>query len=214
MAVKDMANQRFGRLLVVERADNDKYGNAMWLCKCDCGKTVVVKGQSLRRGDTLSCGCYHEDEVACRFTKHGQSRTRLYHTWQYMKRRCYNPKHKHYSYYGGRGIVVCDEWLSSYENFMQWAISNGYSDDLTLDRIDSDGNYEPNNCRWVSRKVQQNNRSGVLYFTINGETRSLMQWCEIYNVPHERTRNRVVNKGWNIIDALTTPPLKRNHQPR
>ena len=206
--VVDMTNKKFGRLTVLQRAENDRHGNACWLCECDCGSQKVVLGSSLRKGLTVSCGCYHKDEITKRSTTHNSSRTRLFREWQYMKRRCYNPNYKYYSYYGKKGITVCEEWKNDFVAFQQWSLSNGYSDNLTLDRINSDGNYEPSNCRWVTRKVQQNNRSSNIKITINGETKTLAQWCEIYNVPHERTRNRIVNKGWNAIDALTTPKYK------
>ena len=104
---------------------------------------------------------------------------------------------------------MCDEWKNNFVVFQQWALSNGYTNELTLDRIDVNGNYEPSNCRWVTRKVQQNNNRRNLNFTINGETKTLAQWCEIYGVPHERTRSRVVNRGWNILDALTIPAHKK-----
>ena len=126
-----------------------------------------------------------------------------------MKRRCYNPNYKFYSYYGARGIKMCDDWRNNFVSFQQWALSHDYADNLTLDRIDVNGDYEPLNCRWVTRKIQQNNNRRNRNFTINNETKTLAQWCEIYGVPHERTRNRVINKGWDILDALTTPPHKK-----
>ncbi|MBQ2055435.1 MAG: hypothetical protein II489_03965 [Bacteroidaceae bacterium] len=131
-----------------------------------------------------------------------------------MKRRCYNPNNKFYAYYGVRGISICDEWLNDFTSFRDWAVSAGYDETLTIDRIDSDGNYEPSNCRWISRKAQVNNRRSNRFYEINGERKTIAEWCEIYNVPHERTRRRVVNDGWDILDALTTPPLKRNGTPR
>lgn len=205
---KDLTGKRFGRYTVIRREDNNKHGASMWLCECDCGKRKIVMGQHLRGGHTLSCGCYSKELLIKNKTKHNKSYSRIYHEWQYIKRRCYNPNYKYYSYYGGRGITICDEWLSDFANFQTWALSNGYDDTLTLDRIDSNGNYEPNNCRWSTRKEQQNNRSTNLFFTIDGETKTLSQWCDIYNVPHERTRHRV-KKGWDILDALTTPPNKK-----
>ena len=205
----DLTNQRFGRLVVLERAENDKHSCTCWVCKCDCGNIKTIRGNALRRGLTVSCGCYHKEDLTNRLTTHNASKTRLFREWQYMKRRCYNPNYKFYSYYGARGITMCDEWKNNFVVFQQWALSNGYTDKLTLDRIDTNGNYEPSNCRWVTRKVQQNNNRRNLNFTINGETKTLAQWCEIYDVPHERTRSRVVNRGWNILDALTTPAHKK-----
>ena len=195
----DLTNQKFGKLTAISRVKGSK-----WLCLCECGNTKEIRTNSLTRGSTISCGCYHKEEVAKRHTTHNRSKDRLYHEWQYLKRRCYNPGYKYYERYGGRGISVCEEWKNNFVAFKEWAESNGYDDSLTLDRIDYDGNYEPDNCRWVTRKVQQNNRSSNLFFTIDGETKTLAQWCEIYKVPHERTRYRVKH-GWDIVTALTAP---------
>lgn len=204
---KDITNQRFGRLVVLKRVANDSHGTAMWLCRCDCGNEKEIRGISLRSGLTLSCGCYHKDKLSETRTTHGESKNRIYTEWQKMKSRCYNPNNKYFSYYGGRGICICDEWLNSFESFRDWSLQNGYSDILTIDRIDSNGNYEPLNCRWVSRKVQQNNTRRTRLYTIGNETKSIAGWCEVYNVPHERVRVRL-NKGWDIQSALTIPPKR------
>ena len=196
----DIANQKFGRLTALSRVKGSK-----WKCKCECGNIVYVRTNSLIQNYTLSCGCYHKDKLKEINARHNLSNARIYHIWQNIKRRCYNQNYKYYSYYGKKGITMCDEWKSSFESFYEWSMSAGYSDKLTIDRINSNGNYEPNNCRLVTRKEQQNNISSNLNFTIDGKTKTLAQWCEIYNVPHERTRYRVKN-GWDILSALTTPP--------
>jgi hypothetical protein len=121
-----------------------------------------------------------------------------------MKKRCYCRTTGGYDLYGGRGIKVCDEWKNSYENFREWALSNGYADNLTIDRIDPNGNYEPSNCRWATAKMQGNNRRTCLYFTISGVTKSLMELCEEYGVSYELVRCRL-RRGWEIMNALTTP---------
>ena len=211
--IVDLTGKTFGRLTVISRAENDKHHCAQWNCLCSCGNKKVVGGQALRRGLTVSCGCYHKDELKKRLTTHGQSKTKLFREWQYMKRRCYQTTYKFYCYYGMRGIKVSDEWKEDFLAFKQWALSNGYEEGLTLDRIDPDGNYEPNNCRWVTRKEQMNNTRATHKYTINGETHSIAGWCEIYNVPHERVRRRVINEGWDILKALTTPALNRNGEP-
>lgn len=208
----DLTNKKFTRLTAICRTDNNTY-EPMWKCQCDCGKIKIVRARNLLSGTTKSCGCLQKEIVKNANTTHGKSNTRLFNIWQNIKRRCYNKNYKYYSYYGGKGIIMCEEWKNSFQAFYEWSIKNDYSDTLTIDRINSDKNYEPSNCRWVNRLVQQNNRKSNHKFTINGETKTIMEWCKIYNVPYERTRRRVVNEHWDIIDALTTPKLNRNGKP-
>jgi len=162
----DMTGERFGRLVVVRRVENGKYGS-MWLCKCDCGNEISVYGRSLRLGHTQSCGCLVKDI----FTKHGMYKSRLHKEWRGIKHRCKNPSASHYEQYGGKGIKVCDEWQgeNGFVNFMNWAMANGYSDDKSIDRIDPNGNYDSSNCRWVDMQVQSRNR-GVKRTNTSGVT--------------------------------------------
>ena len=153
----DLTGQKFGRLTVVER-HGVKDGHAAWLCKCDCGNTTVVNGRNLRNGRTTSCGCLHKEQLSARSITHGLTNTRLHRIWHCMINRCTYEKGKDFPFYGGRGIKVCDEWKNDFKAFFDWAMENGYSDKLSIDRIDVNGNYEPSNCRWETMKAQANNR--------------------------------------------------------
>ena len=160
--VKDLTGQRFGRLLVI-RHEGSTNTEAIWRCLCDCGKQVIVRGSSLRRGHTKSCGCLRDEIVSKIQTTHKKTKTRLYNVWTHIKARCYNPTHHAYKNYGERGITVCDEWKNDFPKFYEWAIANGYDENApkgqcTIDRIDNDKGYSPDNCRWVDIKTQNKNK--------------------------------------------------------
>lgn len=155
----DLTGQRFGRLVVLGRAEKNTHtGHPMWHCLCDCGEETIVFGGDLRRGHTLSCGCLQINRCSEIHSRHNLCKSRLYRIWGAMKTRCYNPKFQYFKNYGGRGIIICKEWLNDFQAFYKWAMSHGYRDGLSIDRIDNDKGYSPDNCRWVTMKEQRHNR--------------------------------------------------------
>lgn len=205
----DETGNRYGRLLVLEYACTVRK-KAVWKCKCDCGNEVLVIGQDMRTGHTNSCGCLQKDFVVKKNRKYGiDYPTRLYHSWHSMIARCENPRTNYYCNYGGRGISVCEEW-HDFETFAEWALNNGYSDNLTIDRIDNDGGYSPQNCRWATKIEQENNKRTNRKVTINGITKNLVAWCNSYGI-NEITVFSRLRYGWDIEKAITTPvpPKKR-----
>lgn len=190
--VKELSGLTVGKLTVIKRVGNTKYGQPLWECKCDCGNIAFVSGQHLREQRVKSCGCLR---------KHGMSQTRLYRIWSNMKTRCENPKRKDYKRYGQRGIEVCSDW-SDFSIFYAWAINNGYKEGLTLDRIDVNGNYEPSNCRWATVKEQSNNRTNNHLIAYNGETKTIAQWAEERNINHDTLYSRINRMNWDIGRAL------------
>ncbi len=197
--VKDITGNRYGRLMVVGRAEkNGTNGQTRWICLCDCGNRTIVHKSNLTSGDTRSCGCLAKETARKQETKHGKSRTRLYRIWIGMKDRCGNPNNPHY---GGRGITVCDEWQSDFEAFYRWAISNGYKNDLTIDRIDNDGNYEPSNCRWVTGKQNSNNKSNNKKYEYEGQEYTIPELSRMTGINASTIRSRL-KAGWSIARAI------------
>jgi len=194
---KEMLGKKFGNWIVIKYSHKSKRGTHYWTCECQCNNKTVrdIEGTSLRAKRSLSCGCRHPSIT------HGMTGTRLYKTWDGMKYRCLNKNSNNYFRYGSRGIKVCEEWLK-FENFYEWAMKNGYTDELSIDRIDNDGNYEPSNCRWVDMKTQANNKSRNLYFTIKGETKTLAEWIDSSNVDYETARKRL-RMGWDIESVIS-----------
>lgn len=179
-----MLGRKFGKLTVIEMACNID-GQKAWICKCECGNmTIPVRGYDLRAGRQKSCGCSKRDGKKSSLYKHGGKGTKLYEVFKTMHRRCEAETSNRYSYYGGRGISVSPEW-SDFTVFREWAIANGYSEGLTLERIDNDGDYEPNNCRWATMKEQSNNRRNSIFLDIDGQTLTIAQWSDLTGIPYE-----------------------------
>jgi hypothetical protein len=206
--------QRFGRWLVVGDSVSVR-SQTHYPCRCDCGIERNVRGTYLIRGNSQSCGCLALDRMLEASTTHGESkRTRLYVTWQGMIGRCHNPRSKPYQRYGGRGIVVCQEWRDSYVAFRDWALAHRYNDALSIDRIDNDGSYTPDNCQWANDITQANNKSNNRMVTAFGETKTIHEWARDprCNVVYSALVTRL-DRGWDAERSITTPaetrPLRR-----
>lgn len=191
----DLTGKKFGMLTVVERAET-KYGKTRWKCLCDCGNYTYTITNRLLHGKSLSCGCraYSGKSV------HGMKGTRLYDIWLGMKKRCDNKGSKSYPRYGELGIKVCDDWESNFQNFYDWAISSGYADNLSIDRIDNYKGYSPENCRWVTMDEQARNKRNTIYLEYNGDKQPLSVWCKRYGFPYKSALQRYTHmkKNGNI----------------
>lgn len=211
----DLTGKRFGRLTVIGLSDErSKDRGRKFICKCDCGNMVLVRTADLNNGNTRSCGCLNRELVLSRTRKHGKTDTRIHRIWCDMRRRCYVKSRPFYDNYGGRGIIVCDEWLGAdgFINFYKWSMENGYRDDLSIDRIDNDGPYAPWNCRWADELTQKNNTRANIYLTYNGETHTLAEWARIKNIRYDVLYLRIHRLGWNVEDALEKVPRKMSRK--
>lgn len=202
-----MTGMKFGRLTVVgfgvSSVRKNGRHNATFNCLCDCGSTVTVDAARLKNGNTTSCGCKQLELISSLNKTHGKSKTRLYGIWERIKQRCNNQNTDCYKYYGARGIQMCDEWMNSYEKFEEWAICNGYGEQLTIDRINTNDSYCPKNCRWVSRKVQANNRRPNRMISYRGKTQTLAAWSSETGIQRQTIIRRIDGLGWSVEDALT-----------
>ncbi len=206
--LNDLTNKKFGKLTVLERAES-RNGETFWKCRCECGNIKEVNASKLKNGHTRSCGCIIGSSQKKYAKTHGKSKTRIYRIYKKMKRRCYIKTEAYYFNYGGRGITVCDEWLGDkgFENFYNWAMNNGYTEKLSIDRIDNDMGYNPSNCRWATEKEQANNRRTNSYLTHNGETKTIAEWSDLTGISTGVLYYRKKH-GWSDEKCLTT---KVNH---
>ena len=200
--VHDLTGKVFGHLTAISCERNDAHGNKIWRCVCECGNYAYVTASHLLSGHTRSCGCIVSQRLTKRNTTHGQSSERLYRIWKAMRQRCNNHNHAAFKRYGGRGIKVCDGW-KEFGVFQEWAISHGYSDVLTIDRINNNGNYEPSNCRWVTLKEQQDNRSSRREITFNGQRKTLTEWSKIAGINISTLHGRL-KSGCSLDRAFAT----------
>lgn len=207
----DLTGQKFNKLTVIERMPSRK-GKTVWKCQCDCGKYTTVEASNLKTGQVKSCGCLSNGHPT-----HNESKTTLYRDWASMLSRCYNPKEKAYKNYGGKGIKVCDEW-HDFLAFKKWVSDTKpkCKEALSIDRINPNGDYCPDNCRWATRKIQQRNRTTNLIYEHNGKSQTLIEWCEELGLDYKRMHNRVYKLHWTFEKAISTPvnESKRNKETR
>lgn len=204
-----LIGKKFNSLTILAIDSHNDSGHYSLLCKCDCGNTKCIRSDRVVNGVTKTCGCrnvgynnYSEKRLSRKYSK-------LYSCWNTMRHRCYNPKNHKYKSYGGRGITVCQEWKNSFEPFLKWAMANGYSNGVTIDRINVNGNYEPTNCRWVTSLEQARNKTTNKFIFYKGETKCLSQWCEELNLPSATIWARL-RIGWSTEKAFETPIRKKH----
>ena len=201
----ELKGKKFGRLTVVRRSKSIK-GHTMWECVCECGKIAIVDGGHLRDGHTQSCGCFHDEG---RKPVHGMANTRLFRIWLGIRNRCNRPTINRYCDYGGRGITVCDEWNNDFVKFYEWSMANGYRNDLWIERIDNNGNYEPDNCRWATPMEQASNKRNNRYVAINGVTKTVTEWARETGINRETVTQRI--RLGHTGESLIRPTRKGNY---
>lgn len=211
----DITGQKFGKLTAIKKVGSDGH-SSLWLCRCECGNEKIVTLPHLRQS-TKSCGCLSKEvarlngeksKIGERSRVHGDFGKPLYGVWAAMKRRCNNPNSCYYKEYGGRGIRVCADWLE-YIPFKEWSLNNGYQNGLSIDRIDSNGNYEPANCRWTTMKKQQNNRRNNIRLLYKGKSYTPLEITELTGLRPRTIRGRL-ERGWSIDEIIETPLLRGN----
>lgn len=218
MAIRyeDLTGKRFGKLTVLGRNYEKTNGKRNWDCVCDCGNLRVVSTGLLNNGSVRKCSlcckkAQSENAIRVSKNKHGMVNSKLWKIWYGMRARCRNPKINGYKNYGGRGIKVCEEWDKSFVSFMEWANKNGYKEGLSIDRIDPNGNYEPSNCRWVTRLEQANNKRTSFFVSYNGETHTISEWSRITGINQNTLQSRIKRYGWSVERAICTIPKTGGH---
>lgn len=201
----DLSGKRFGRWTVLQEGEprySGKYRVIYWICKCNCGTVKNVCGESLKSGDSISCGCFHNEVTASINMSHGMTGSRVYRAWQNMLNRCRREKDEFWHCYGGKGITVCDRW-KVFENFLEdmGEPPVGFS----LDRIDSDGPYSPENCRWATMEEQGRNRTNNVHFQFQGMSKTIAEWSGIVGIKRSTLSMRIYSYQWPIEKALTVP---------
>lgn len=214
----DYTGRKIEKLTFIKRLENSPKNHVQWLCKCDCGNERIVNTAEMSYKSMQFCcnECKVQRKKSIHvngkpYNLHGMKNTPLYKIWASMKIRCQNEGASRYERYGGRGITICNEWINEngFMNFYNWAMASGYEEGLTLDRINVDGNYEPSNCRWVTMREQQNNRSNNLLLTYNGKTKTASQWEDETGIKQGTISARIRN-GWSVERALTEKPWGRS----
>lgn len=195
MKKRELVGQKFENLTVIKEYGRDKYKNVLWECLCDCGEKTIVTSGNLVTGHTKSCGCLQKIRIISSNTKHGYARrgdnhSRLYSVWGGMMQRCLNPRSTNYKNYGGRGICICDDW-KNFENFKDWSLQNGYQENLSIDRIDVNGDYCPQNCKWSTNIEQANNKRGTKKYLFNKENLTVAEISRKYNLNYEKVRESI-----------------------
>jgi hypothetical protein len=202
MNIIDLTGRKVNDITVVSRAGSNKDGQATWNCICVCGNTFIIAGNGIRRGYTRDCGCKKGERISASVRKHGMRHTKEYRAWTHIKDRCYRKSDSGFYLYGGRGIVVCDRWLESFENFFE-DMGVAPSPKHSLDRIDNSGDYCKENCRWATIVEQARNKRNVRKITFNNTTKTIPEWAEEIGISAKALYKRVVTYGWDIERALT-----------
>lgn len=206
-SVRDLTGQRFGRLVAVSceiRTMASGQKRAYWSCVCDCGETKTIPSASLVTGCSNSCGCFRREFIGRTHKKHGMSGSRLYNIYGGMVSRCHNTADKDYKNYGNRGITVCVEWLADRSTFFGWALANGYSGNLSIDRVNNNKGYSPDNCRWATTVEQSRNKRQNVFIKIKEEVKTTAEWSKDYHIDPSTIWHRI-SMGWDPVDAVTKP---------